>query len=340
MRFTVTVLALLVAHAAQAETTLNTPVAGAWTLKRGTTAVATASGPMSDCRARAAVDAESRRATATYTCTQPESLTVTYTVAPVQCATTQPSSDTQQSTCPAGTFGTFTQARSYTLQASPTCWSAGAWSPTTAPTGACSTVTPSGSYSTNFDASENPISEAGRWARAVNPMTNARSANGIAFGTNGITNGYDDSYALLAGSFGPNQTIEAVVFRDQSLSPGPTHEVELLLRGSDNTGGASGYECLFNWYGGTAIVRWNGWTGGFTVLSTTGQGTLGRDLVTGDVIKATIVGNVISTYINGLLMARATDNTIATGRPGMGFFIRPGGSNALLGLTSYSVTSY
>ena len=162
---------------------------------------------------------------------------------------------------------------------------------------------------------------------------------GVAFGTNGVADSYDDSYALLSGGFGPDQTIEAVVYRNQSLSPGETHEVELLLRFSDDSGNARGYECLFNYYGGMQIVRWNGPFGSFTVLSTTGPSYLGRPLVTGDVIKATIVGNVITTYANGILMAQATDSTFTNGQPGMSFFVRPSGSPLLLGLTSYSVTS-
>jgi len=113
----------------------------------------------------------------------------------------------------------------------------------------------------------------------------------------------------------------------------------LLLRFSDDNGNARGYECLFNWYGGFDIVRWNGGFGDFTLLPLTQSGYLGRNLVTGDVIKATIVGNVITTYINGVLMARASDSTFKTGQPGISFFVRPGGSNALLGITSYSVTS-
>ena len=166
-----------------------------------------------------------------------------------------------------------------------------------------------------------------------------QTANGVAYGTNGVTNSYDDSYALLTGSFGPDQTAEAVIYRNQNLSPGPSHEVELLLRFSDDSGNARGYECLFNWYGGIQIMRWNGSFGDFTVLQMSGTDSLGRPLVTGDVIKASIVGNVISTYINGTLMAKATDSTFESGKPGISFFVRPGGSTSLLGLTSYSVTS-
>ena len=67
--------------------------------------------------------------------------------------------------------------------------------------------------------------------------------------------------------------------------------------------------------------------------------SLGRPLVTGDVIKASMIGNVISLYINGTLMARATDSRFTSGQPGIAFFIRPGGSNRLLGLTSVTATS-
>ena len=88
-------------------------------------------------------------------------------------------------------------------------------------------------------------------------------------------------------------------------------------------------------------MRWNGGIGNFTPLQGTGQGTgsLGRPLVSGDVVKATIVGNVISAYINGILIGQAIDSTFTSGRPGISFFIRPGGSPLLLGLSSYTLTT-
>ena len=197
----------------------------------------------------------------------------------------------------------------------------------------------SGSYSTNFDTSGNPLSEGGTWRRAANNHTNVKAENGLAFGTNGVTDTYDDSYALLSG-FGPDQTIEAVVQRSPNLNTSITHEVELLLRFSDSTSGARGYECLFAFFGGVQVVRWNGTQGNYTVLnSTAGAGSLGRALASGDVIKATITGNVISLYINDVLMARATDSTFAAGQPGIGFFTRPGGNSANLALTRFTATS-
>jgi hypothetical protein len=196
-----------------------------------------------------------------------------------------------------------------------------------------------GSYSSSFDREENPLSESGVWRRAVNNFTNVKSSGGVAHGTNGITNGYDDSYALLSG-FAPDQTIEAVVQRSSSLNTNVTHEAELLLRFTDSTSGARGYECLFAFFGGVQVIRWNGTQGDYTVLSSTaGNGSIGRELRTGDVIEASISGNVISLYINGTLMARATDSAYATGQPGIGFFIRPGGNSAHLAFTRITASS-
>jgi hypothetical protein len=193
-------------------------------------------------------------------------------------------------------------------------------------------------YKTSFDETENPISEGEVWRSANNAWTNVRTANGIAFGTNGTANTYDDSYALLSG-FGPDQQAEAVIFRSPSLKSGITHEVELLLRFSDDANSARGYECLFSYDGGVQIVRWNGALGDFTVLVTSGAGKFSRKLVSGDVIKASIVGIVISAYINGVLRARAIDSTFVSGQPGIGFFTRPGGSSENFGMTSYSASS-
>jgi hypothetical protein len=131
-----------------------------------------------------------------------------------------------------------------------------------------------------------------------------------------------------------------VVQRSSSLNTSVTHEAELLLRFSDSTSGARGYECLFAFYGGVQVVRWNGTQGDYTVLpSTAGTGNLGRELLTGDVIKASISGNVINLYINGTLVMRAADSAFTAGQPGIGFFTRPGGNSAHLALTRITASS-
>ncbi len=195
-----------------------------------------------------------------------------------------------------------------------------------------------GTFSSTFSLTELPISEGGKWRRASNTFTNVKTEGGTAFGTNGVTNTYDDSYSLLSG-MGADQTAEAVVFRSPNLVKGITHEVELLLRFSDDSQNARGYECLFSYTGGIQIVRWNGAMGDITFLNATGPQSLGRELVSGDVVKASIIGNVIRVYINGVQLATVTDSTFATGQPGISFFTRPGGNSAHLALTSYTVTT-
>lgn len=339
MKPTLTIFMLFAAQAALADTTISTPVVGAWTLKRGSTTVTTGTGTASDCHVRAAADAEARLASASYSCTQPDSFTVTFSAAPVQCASSQPASDTQQATCPAGTFGNFTQSRAYTLQPSPTCWQPGAWSPTTPAAGVCSTTAPSGTFVTTFDATETPISEGGKWRRANNPWTSIKTANGATVGTTGVTGGYDDSYAYLTQDFGPNYEIEGVVYRSPSLPSGDNHELELHLRVSDTTNTAMLYEVTWQAYGGQQIVRWNGPYGDITVLPTTELKYFASQIQNGDRLKASVIGNVITMYVNGVATLRATDSTFTTGQPGIGMYYKVGADPAAFGWTQISVTS-
>ena len=86
-------------------------------------------------------------------------------------------------------------------------------------------------------------------------------------------------------------------------------------------------------------MRWNGGLGDFTPLSGTGPSQLGRDLRTGDVIKATVIGSEITAYINGVLILQAIDSTHPTGQPGIGFFKRIAGLNTDLAISSYTAAS-
>ena len=70
-----------------------------------------------------------------------------------------------------------------------------------------------------------------------------------------------------------------------------------------------------------------------------GVASLGRRLVTGDVIKGTVIGNTITAYINGVQIYRATDSMWTSGQPGIGFFKRTAGLNSDLAITSYTATS-
>ncbi|WP_140631676.1 hypothetical protein [Methylibium rhizosphaerae] len=195
------------------------------------------------------------------------------------------------------------------------------------------------SYSTNFDLTEYPISEGGRWSKANNAWTYVRTANGQAYGTNGVTNSYDDSVAFLSG-FGPDQTIEAVV----QVNPGtvgPTHEVELWLRARTDSNNLWGYELCF-WRNGTVQLGvWNGPFGDVISMDSNQSipWTQASALKTGDRIKAQVIGNSIKAWINDVLKLHVVHNQYTTGQPGIGFFIRPGGSNNLITLTSVKASS-
>jgi hypothetical protein len=194
-------------------------------------------------------------------------------------------------------------------------------------------------YRTRFDVTESPLAEGGRWRRSNNAWTSVRAAGGNAFGTNGPANAYDDSYALLSG-FGTDQQAEGVIERSDKLVRDITHEVQLLLRFTDGAGYARGYECLFAYFGGVQIVRWNGSMGDYTVLPIrAGKERLDRELRSGDRISASITGNLIQLYINGELMAQTEDSTFIKGQPGIGFFTRTGGNSAHFALSSYAVSS-
>ena len=68
-------------------------------------------------------------------------------------------------------------------------------------------------YTSNFPRTENPLSEGGKWINgrpAALDWANVRSTPGLAFGTEEATiktapGKYDDSVALLAGAWGPDQ---------------------------------------------------------------------------------------------------------------------------------------
>jgi hypothetical protein len=88
-------------------------------------------------------------------------------------------------------------------------------------------------------------------------------------------------------------------------------------------------------------VRWTGPLGDFTELfDVKGAQFAVKD---GDVMSASVVGNVITAYRNGVQMAQVTDNTFTTGNPGIGFNLLNDlevcrGTNGDYGFTHYTVT--
>ena len=195
-------------------------------------------------------------------------------------------------------------------------------------------------YTTNFSLTENPISEGGNWVngKAVGlDWADVATVRGLAFGTETGRVNYDDSTAVLDGAWGANQTAQATVYSVNQNSS-IFEEVELRLRTTITANQMTGYEidfrCLNTLEGYVQIVRWNGPLGSWTLLDGRSGG-----VKNGDLVKATIVGNVITAYVNGTRVLQVTDVTYATGSPGIGFYLQGTTNNAVqrdYGFTSFS----
>jgi hypothetical protein len=192
-------------------------------------------------------------------------------------------------------------------------------------------------YATKFPQTEDPISQGGRWigGKTVGlDWGNVSTTAGYAIGHAGPRR-YADSVALLTGDWPANQSVEEVVER-RKVSHYP--EVSMRLRSSLAKHNFDGYEISFSLKDDDTayliIVRWNGPLADFTYLVNTQGKQYG--VKTGDVVKATIVGNEIKAYKNGVLMGTAKDNTCIHGTPGFGF---NEGNNGDYGISSFSATA-
>src|SRR5215470_16032451 len=104
------------------------------------------------------------------------------------------------------------------------------------------------SYTTSFSLAENPISESGNWINGGTSgldWTNVETTSGLAFGTQSGSQGYDDSTAILAGAWSPNQTVEATVHTVNQHGDPIFEEVELRLRTIIAAHKITGYEVNF-----------------------------------------------------------------------------------------------
>lgn len=186
-------------------------------------------------------------------------------------------------------------------------------------------------YTTTFPATENPISENGKWKNGKKDgldWGDVQTTPGLVFGT--VVSGgppYDDSTAILVGSWSDNQSAQATV-HTVSQTSSVFEEVELRLRTKIEANSITGYEFNFraiadgNQY--CQIVKWNGALNDFAYVpnaSATGPG-----LHDGDVVKATAIGTHLTAYINGVECTSGDDSTFPSGNPGVGFYNQNGTS--------------
>lgn len=197
-------------------------------------------------------------------------------------------------------------------------------------------------YTTNFPLTENPIWEGGNWISGQSvglDWKNVRTSGGLACGTQTGSGGYDDSTAILAGSWGADQWAQATV-HTVNQSGNKYEEVELRLRTSISAHSITGYEincrCLKTSGSYCQIVRWNGPLGSFTYVAECNPPSCG--VANGDVMKATIVGSTITLYINGSQVLQGKDSTYTSGSPGIGFFNDSSSGNSDFGFSSFTAS--
>ena len=199
-------------------------------------------------------------------------------------------------------------------------------------------------YATTFSATEQPLSEGGRWLHHDPLLTVCRTADGRAFGTQSGTNGYDDSNAYLTG-YGDNYEIEAVVWiAPGSKGPG-NREVELLLRWTDDgplrgsrfgDTHANGYEINAQSEGSyLQLGRFKG-----ALLKEVDGFASPRS---GDRFRARIEGQRIRVWWNDKKLIDYTDADpklrVDKGNPGIGFYVSGGAFNGDFGIESLRVTT-
>lgn len=198
-------------------------------------------------------------------------------------------------------------------------------------------------YTTTFPLTENPISESGNWinGQALGlDWHDVSTTPGLAIGHQSGSS-YTDGTALLTGAWGSTQIVEAVV---HTVNPKEScyQEVEMRLRSTLTAHSCAGYEISFKATKSASayliIVRWNGPVGDFTYLKNSTGAQYG--IAEGDTVKATMVGNVITAYLNGVAVGTATDSTYTTGNPGMGFNLETGDASCVGTNPDYGFTRF
>lgn len=177
-----------------------------------------------------------------------------------------------------------------------------------------------GDFSTNFPATENPLSQGGIWLNGGTDgldWTDCQTASGL-LGATSIESApppYNDSTACLKTAyraFNARQFAQGVIHRASGYTTG--HEALLLLRWSISAHVARGYELYWSTNGGLTIVRWNGPVNDFNAIATTSPGLAAN----GDTVRFEADGSNLAAKINGSTVLTISDSAWATGQPGLG----------------------
>ena len=190
------------------------------------------------------------------------------------------------------------------------------------------TTPPPGTFSTTFSTVENRVSAGGGLITSTSPGVNWSGlklggggnlpvapvvvvAPGVAESAQYANTNYGDALAVATGTWTPDQSASVVVGNIAAQSGGD-QEFEIHLRTDPNTG--AGYEVSWAYNSDYILIAtWHA-TGGYTNLYFA-QGSQ-YAVHPGDTLTASIHGNVITMYDNGVQEAQITDNTFTSGNPG------------------------
>lgn len=208
------------------------------------------------------------------------------------------------------------------------------------------------SYTTDFPGTEDPLSEGGNFVNGGDvglDWHNMQSAAHKCWGQqnqSAPTGTTRDGTALLTGLWSPNQAAQATTYVT-ALTNTSFPEVELRLRSSMSANVNIGYEVAWSCLTGASpyfiIVRWNGPIGHFDYIFN--DSGLGWGTVDGDVLSASIVGNIIIAKKNGITIKTVDVSSIggtvwSSGNPGLGHNAEEtgGAHNSQYGFSAFSAT--
>src|SRR5580765_1910374 len=161
-------------------------------------------------------------------------------------------------------------------------------------------------YSTTFTHTENPISQDGHWIHGAEvglDWSNCVTSGGIVHGrqNNGGGPNYNDSTALLSGTWASNQSV-TVTFYKTNVVENDYPEVEIRLRSALSAHSCTGYEICWSLRTDSScyvsITRWNGPFGSFTNVAAVYGSQYA--ITNGAILKAVAVQDSISAYVNGV----------------------------------------
>lgn len=226
------------------------------------------------------------------------------------------------------------------------------------------------SFQTSFPATENPISQGGQWVNGLadgldwgNVQTIGNGTSGAAYGTT-ISPGppFNDSVALIKGTWGLNQTVTGTVVGCSGANIAVFKEISIFLRFTVSAHSAKGFGADWsceNANNGQPYHEFGSWCGPVNDFAGSPGNTCpgapsfhvgnapGNGVVNGDVISVSLIGNVVTMTKNGVVQVQSGvdgapfDNfDTAAGSPGIGFYLQSGSATAAAGmLTDHGLTN-